>query len=171
VAEIDLETGEVLNRMPLPGPGNDITIDAESRLYVSNPQGAAVYKTIEGKFEEWFKGDISGVNGLLVHKNELIIGVSSNHTLAGIDLKTKKIRTIAKFRDGVMDGIEVDENGDFLVSTFPDKIYRVTSSGEKTLLLYNPNTQFANFCYIPDKRLFIIPNLAYNTITAYSYGN
>lgn len=157
--------------MPLPSPGNDIAADTEGNFYVSDPQGSAVFKTVDGKFEEWFKGEIGGVNGLLVYKNELIVGISSSHTLAGIDLKTKKLRTIAKFREGVLDGIEVDKNSDFLISTFPDKIYRVTSSGEKILLLYLPNTQCANFCYIPDKKLFIIPNLAGNTITAYSAGN
>ena len=170
VAEIDLESGKILNRLPLPQPGNDIAMDEMSNLYVSDSNNGAVFKTVDGKFVEWLKADeIGGANGLLVIKKELIVGSSKNHSIVGVDLENKAVREIARFREGVMDGIDLDENGNLLISVYQGRVYRISPDGEKTLLLYLPDTRTADFDYIPGKKMFIIPTLENSTVMAYAY--
>ncbi|MCJ7679238.1 MAG: hypothetical protein MUP70_00795, partial [Candidatus Aminicenantes bacterium] len=67
--------------------------------------------------------------------------------------------------------IESDNRGNVLVSDFLGKVYRISPDGEKTLLLDSstPKSFCANFAFIPEKNLLVIPSLTGNTIRAYSY--
>ncbi len=168
--EIDLETGKILNRHPLPQPMflNDIAIDKNGNVYVSDTQKGAIYKFTDGKFKEWLKRtELTNINGLCIQKEKLIAGITSDHSLKSIDLKTKEISTVARFGEGLMDGIKLDQDGNYLISHYEGRIYRVTPSGETTNLLYVQGTRCADFEYIPEKGLLIIPTLEANEIMAY----
>jgi sugar lactone lactonase YvrE len=170
VAEIELETGKILNRYPLPQPmfPNDIAIDKKGNKYVSDTQKGAIYKFSDGSFEEWLKGsELANINGLCIHKDHLIAGVSSDHSLKSVDLNTKEIRTVVRFGEGNMDGIKVDEDGNFLISHYEGRIYRVTLSGQITKLLYVQGTRCADFEYIVEKKLLVIPTLEANELMGY----
>ena len=170
VAEIDLESGKIINRHPLPQPmfPNDIAIDKKGHKYISDTQKGAIYKFTNGKFEEWLKGtELANINGLCIDKDKLIAGITSYHSLTSIDLNTKAISTIVRFGEGLMDGIKVDQHGNYLVSHYEGRIYRVTPSGEATNLLYLQGTRCADFDYIPEKGLLIIPTLETNEMMVY----
>ena len=172
VAEIDLETGEILNRHPLPQPmfPNDIAIDKNGMMYVSDSQKGAIYKFKDGKFEEWLlEKELAGINGLCVHKDKLIVGVTSDHSLKSVDLNSKAISTIVRFGEGIMDGIKVDQHGNYLISHYEGRIYRVTPDGQFTNLLYIQAKRCADFDYIAEKGLLIIPTLEANELFAYKY--
>jgi sugar lactone lactonase YvrE len=170
VAEIDLETGKILNRHPLPQPmfPNDIAIDKKGNMYVSDTRKGAIDHFVNGKFEEWLKvGDLANINGLCVDKGKLICGISSDHSLKSIDLKTKAISTIVRFGEGLMDGIKVDQNGNYLISHYEGRIYRVTPDGQFTKLLYVQVEKCADFEFIPEKNLLIIPTLETSELMGY----
>jgi len=172
VAEIDLETGKILTRHPLPQPmfPNDIAIDKKGNKYVSDTQKGVIYKFNDGKFDEWIKDKtLVNINGLCMDKNKLICGISSDHSLKSVDLKNKKISTILHFGEGLMDGIKMDEFGNYLISHYEGRIYRVTPSGEATKLLYLQGTRCADFDYIAEKSLLIIPTLDANELFVYKY--
>jgi len=174
VAEIDMETGKILTRYPLPQPmfPNDIAIDKQGILYVSDTQKGAIYKFADGKFEEWLSGEeLANINGLCVNKDKLIAGVSSDHSLKSVDLKTKGISTIVRFGEGIMDGIKVDQEGNFLISHYEGRIYRVTPDGQFTKLLYVQEERCADFDFIPEKNLLVIPTLETSELLGYKYGS
>jgi sugar lactone lactonase YvrE len=170
VAEIDLKRGKILDRHPLPQPQfpNDIVIGPKGDMYVSDTRKSVVYFSLNGPFEEWIRGDeLARLNGLCMHGNKLLVGVTSDHSLKSIDLKTKKIETLVRFGEGLMDGIKIDTQGNFLITHYEGRIYRVTPSGQVINLLYDPNTRCADFDYIPNQNLLIIPSLEGNSIMAY----
>lgn len=173
VAEIELETGKIVTRHALPQPmfPNDIAIDKQGDIYVSDSQKGAIYKFIGGKFEEWLsEKTLAGINGLLVHKDKLIAGVTSDHSLKSIDLKTKAMSTIVRFGEGVMDGIKVDQDGNFLISHYEGRIYRVSPDGQFTNLLYVQEERCADFEFIAEKNLLVIPTLETSELMEYRMG-
>ncbi len=174
VVEVDLETGKILNRHPLPQPmfPNDIAIDKSGNMFVSDSRKGAIYNFVNNKFEEWIKGtEVADVNGLCVHEDKLICGITSDHSLKSVDLKTKAITTIVRFGEGIMDGIKVDQHGNYLLSHFEGRIYRVTPEGQIIKLLYVQGTRCADFDYIAEKSMLIIPALEANEMMAYKMEN
>ena len=81
----------------------------------------------------------------------------------------KKVKTIAKFEEGFVDGLRIDKNGNYLVSLWHGIVYRVTPSGDVSKILdtSTPGIYSADFEFIKEKNLLIIPTFFGNTITAY----
>lgn len=174
VATIDLNSGKILTRHLLPQPmfPNDIAIDPAGNVYISDSQKGAIYKLEQENVSEWLSGpELAGANGLAIHKGKLFAGVSSDHALKTIDLKEKSISTLVRFAEGIMDGLKVDPDGNILLSHYEGRIYRVTPAGEVTLLFYNPNTRCADFEFIAEKKLFVIPTLEDNKVFTYQYAH
>ena len=69
----------------------------------------------------------------------------------------------------IMDGLQKDGNGNYLISDFNGRIFRVTKSGEKTELLNRTATQktCADFVFIPKYKFLVIPSLYDNRLTCY----
>lgn len=170
VAEIDLETGKIVTRHALPQPmfPNDIAIDKQGNIYVSDSGKGTIYQFTNGNFEEWLSGkELAGINGLCAHKDKLIVGVTSDHSLKSVDLKTKAISTIVRFGEGIMDGIKVDQDGNFLISHYEGRIYRVSPDGQFTKLLCVQEERCADFEFIPEKNLLVIPTLETSELMGY----
>ena len=115
--------------------------------------------------------ELAGINGFLVHKDKLIVGVTSDHSLKSVDLKSKAIGTIIRFGEGVIDGIKVDQDGNFLISHYEGRIYRVTPDGKFTRLLYVQEERCADFEFIPEKNLLVIPTLETSELMCYKLKN
>ena len=172
LVEIDPEAGKILKRYPIPQPvfPNDVTVDQPGNLYISDSGKSVIFKLANGKFEEWLKGgEISRPNGLLIHKNRLIVGNNGDNCLKAVNLANKKVTTIVNLGKGIIDGIKTDKDGNYLVSHYEGKLYRITPSGEVTKLLDTSVPQFrtADFEYIIEKNLFIIPSLQGDRVTTY----
>jgi sugar lactone lactonase YvrE len=172
LVEIDLKTGEVRKRYPIPQPTfpNDVTVDQSGNFYISDSSKSVIFKLSNGTFEEWLNGgEISRPNGLLVHKNQLIVGNNGDNCLKAVNLADKKISTIVNLGKGIIDGIKTDKEGNYLVSHYEGKVYRITPSGQVTKLLDTsvPPIRTADFEYIIGKNLFIIPSLEGNRVVTY----
>jgi len=173
LAEIDIKSGEIVKRHAAPAPGflNDIAVDSEGNIYVSDGQRGQILKFSSGQFSTWKSGEeLIQVNGLHCANGKLYAGFSSDASLRSLDLSSGEITTIAKLDPGaVVDGIETDEKGNILVSDFNGKLYSVSPKGQKTLLLDStaPRQYCANFAYIPGKNILIIPTLSDNRVVAF----
>ena len=73
-------------------------------------------------------------------------------------------------QNSIMDGIKSDGKDNILISDFNGRIFRISKKGVKTELLNRmaPGMFCADFEYIPDKNLLIVPSLYDNRITAYN---
>jgi sugar lactone lactonase YvrE len=171
--EIDPESGSITKRFPFPSPGfpNDVTADNEGNLYVTDSRKNCIYKLVNDKFEVWLtRDDFKGANGILADKNKLLVGTSSDASIKVIDLTTKEVSVLISLSAGsVMDGLKSDGNGNYLISDYFGRIFKVTSKGESTLLLNTKAPKYftADFEYTPEKKLLVIPSLEDNRIICY----
>ncbi len=110
-------------------------------------------------------------NALFMLGGKLLFGNSGDSWLKAVDLTNENISKIARFPQGFIDGIRVDNNGNLLVSLWKGKIYKVSEDGLISLILHTENRGHysADFEYIPEKRLLIVPTFYNNTVQAYRY--
>jgi len=176
VVEIDIPSGEIVKKHAVPSPGflNDIALDEEGTIYISDSQKGQILKFSGGQFSTWKSGnELAQVNGLQYSKGRLIAGFSSDASLRSIDLRTGEVKTLAKLDPGaIVDGIEEDEKGNFLVSDFNGKIFLVSPEGQKTLLLDStaPRGYCANFAWAGKKNLLVVPSLTDNRLIAFKWN-
>ncbi|MFC2083711.1 SMP-30/gluconolactonase/LRE family protein [Bacteroidota bacterium] len=174
IAEIDLDIGKVINRYPITDSMflNDIAIDNEGKIYVSDSRKNVIWRYSDETAEEWLSGEeVTDPNVLYFYGGKLFFGNSGDQSLKSVNLSDKSIKTIAKFETGFIDGFRIDNNGNYLVSLWKGKLYSVTPKGEVTKILdtTTPGFYSADFEYIKEKNLLLIPTFYGNTITAYYY--
>jgi sugar lactone lactonase YvrE len=173
LVEIDLDEGKIIKQHVVPEPVfiNDVTFDKKGNAYISDTEGSKIYKFSSGEFSVWFEGgEVHNPNGMLADGGQLVIGNSGDGCIKSIDLSTKEVRTITCLGSGsIMDGIRPDGRGNYLVSDFNGRLFHVTPSGEKTELMNTTSSgaYCADFEYIADKQMLVVPGLYDNMLTAY----
>ena len=177
LTEIDINLGKILNRYQIPDCDfpNDLAVDSKGSIYISDTRpsdfaGSRIYKFTNGKFEVWEDCyEVYRANGMFIHNNKLLFGGNPGDPFfKSIDLETKKIENIASLGAGVIDGIKLLNNGNYLVSHWEGHIYIVTQTSEVTEIsdtvgLFN----CADFEYIKEENLLIIPTFCENNLMAY----
>ena len=177
VAVIDTsgEKGKLIHTIPLDGTQfpNDIARDSKGRLYISDG-GQKIWRCSDWEksetFKLWFEGEaISRVNGLLALGHELLAGCDDERGIVAIDLESKSIRQVATPRIRPLDGLQSDGKDGLFVSWFKGTLAWVSLDGQKReILINNPNGPgIADFEYIPEKRIFVLPDILGNSIRAY----
>jgi sugar lactone lactonase YvrE len=167
---IDIRRGAVTKTIPLPGlrMANDVAMDREGSLFVSDTPAGIVYRSRKDKFEPWLE-DLVRPNALLCEKSRLLVG--QNEKLVAVDLESRTVQVLARFEQGSnIDGIEPDGSGGYLVGDHNGKLFHLTARGDRRLLLdtSNPGEKIADFAYIPKLKLLLIPTFDGNSLTAYS---
>jgi sugar lactone lactonase YvrE len=104
-----------------------------------------------------------------VHRGALIVGNNGDGNLKKVDLETKEISTIIALGAGIIDGVETDGDGNYLVSHWEGRLYRITPDGRKEKLLDTtaPEINCANFAFVPEENLLLVPTFFDNRIFAY----
>jgi len=177
LVEIDIEKKSIINRYKFPEPqfANDVTCDENVNLYISDGAKASIYELENGEITEWLHHEsLAGANGILLDKNILYLGTSGDGSLKSIDLKTKEIKTIFGFGIPViMDGLKKDEKGNFLISDNSGRLFRIAIDGKSELLINTKSRQIpiADFEYIPEKKIIVIPSLDDNRVMMYKFTN
>jgi len=173
LVEIDIESGKIIKKLPIPDAvfPNDLAIDSNGAIYISDTGKDAITRFKDGHFETWLQNDqIKKPNGLMIDNYRLIVGVSGDGCMKSVNLLDKTIDSIVCIGSGSdIDGIKPDGRGNLLISDYNGRIFRISSTGEKEELLNTkvPKHFCANFEYIPEKHLIIVPGLFDNRITAF----
>ena len=171
VAVIDVKTGKIVRNIEAPGAGmlNDLTIDAQGVVYVSDSGKPKVYRITNNKAEVWIENpDLQKPNGLLAHQHKLYLVDMGSGFFYEVNKSTKALRKIAEGLTGA-DGI-VPYGKDFILSTWAGEVNLVSAQGkvEKLLDTKAEKINAADLEYIPSKNLLIIPTFFVNTLTGYS---
>jgi sugar lactone lactonase YvrE len=177
LTEIDIDSGKIVKRYPIPGADfmNDLIIDAGGNVYISDTSPSAhadsrIYRFKDGEVEVWTdSNEINRANGLFIHEDRLLVGNTGDGCLKSIGLADKHITTIACLGAGVVDGIRVDAEGNYLVSHWEGQTFVVTPQGEVTEILdaLPDGLNTADFEFIREKNLLIIPTFVGNKVVAY----
>ena len=165
--EIDIEKGRIVNRYFAPGAVflNDVTACMNGMIFVSDTRTARIYALHQGEFKVWLEGKpMEAPNGLLAEKGKLYIG---DNNIYEVDILTKKIDLLIKDAGGV-DGLEKDNDGDFVFSNWPGRIF-IHKDGQNIKLLdttaEESNTADIGFVHKTDEVL--VPTFYKNHVIAY----
>jgi sugar lactone lactonase YvrE len=181
LVEINAASGEIVKRYPAKGATflNDVAIDPDGTVYVSDTPSNTIWRLKDGSFEPWIADDkLNGPNGLLVQGDMLVVaslgkipGVGQKQELAGLSLISLKDQSVTKLGDGRpignLDGLELLQPGVYLVTDWAaGALYRVDAKG-KAQQLIDLNQGSADLTYLPDKKIVLIPMMLDNTLVAY----
>lgn len=169
LAAIDLTTRKVIARLPVPGAAflNDVAVDAQGTVYVSDSRTGKVHRVVDGKVETYLE-NIEGVNGLYSAGEDLLIG-SDKGLLRARDGKVSNAAT--GFESGI-DGVEALADGGLAVSSWIGLVYRVGDDGKVAKLLdtrgRDPQLNTADIGYDNDAGILYIPTFHSNSVRAYA---
>jgi len=172
VAEIDPQKGEIIRRIPLEGCifPNDITASDDGVLYISDNEANRIYQVKDGAAVVWMEGgELNKPNNLHINGNQLLVGCSGDPALKSIDLKTQKVTTLARLYPGaIMDGIQPMNDGRILFSDFNGHLFILDKPGSYREILNTTTIQvnLADFEWIEDKKMLVIPGLYSNRVRA-----
>jgi|GEM_PF-1569270 len=176
VAVVDLSVPVILKRFSIPTKGflNDIAIDLQDgTLYITETeQEGRIYRIKKDEVTIWMQDTVLAFsNGILVDGDNILLGVNGDHSLKRINKFSRAINTVCYLGPGNIDGIQVDEKGNYWVSHFLGNLYRITPDGQAEELMNTRDKDIfiADFCYLQDKRLLIIPSLRTNRVYGYTY--
>lgn len=149
---------------------NDVTVDKEGTVYVSDSRADKLYRLKDNKWEVLMEGEqLNKPNGVLaVGKNKLMIGSTKIGALRAVDLNTKTMTTLA---DGMAntDGIVPEGKGNYFVSDWNGQLFHVSADGTKQQLLDTRGEKInsADIEYVASKKLLVVPTFFKNKLVAY----
>lgn len=181
LVEINAASGEILKRYPAKGATflNDVAVDADGTVYVSDTPTNTIWRLKNGSFEPWLANDkLNGPNGLLVQGDTLIVAslgripsVGQKQELAGLSQISLKDQSVSPLGNGQpignLDGLELLQPGVYLVTDWAaGALYRVDAKGKAERLI-DLNQGSADLTYLPDKEIVLIPMMLDNSLVAY----
>jgi sugar lactone lactonase YvrE len=170
LVEIDLKTGAVIKRHPAINSVmlNDVSVSPRDEVFVSDSRGHKLYRYADGKMELYLDDpNLQGPNGVFAEKDYMIVASAGTGNLWKLDYATKKYTSWAmtnKTADGIL-----RYGNDYLISCWHGEVYYVKPDGKAWKLIDSkePQTNTADFGYIPNQKTVLIPNFYKNTVTAY----
>ena len=171
VVVMDINKGQIIRKMPIPGAGmlNDITSDGEGKLYVSDTDANKIYVYSNGRISEWLTEGLNGPNGLLSESGRLLIASQGSSDFTGIDLKTNT-RTLLADSIGRGDGIAYTGiPGYYIVTDWSGEIFMINPDKTKVSLLNTKEQQSntADIEYLQETNLLLVPTFFKNCVVAY----
>ena len=183
VLSIDIPSGKIEFKLRIRGAKflNDLAIDENGVVYVSDTLDSRIYRIKNGRYKTVVKGsDLESPNGLLVQNGKLLVaawGLTTDWStkvpgrLYEIDLKTMKRTYITPAPLGNLDGLEVLSNGDYLISDWSaGKVFRVDQKGNHKVLVEGVKGS-ADIALLKDQNIFVVPAMQENKIMGFKISN
>lgn len=144
---------------------NDVTAAEDGTVFVTDMRDNKIYVLDNDQLTLWLDNPlVVNPNGLWAEKGKLYIGTAQ---IIEADIKTKALKVLVDNCGGI-DGIEKMENGEFVYSNWPGRIF-VTKGPESIKLLDTVDKKnTADIDYIPGKKLVLVPTFLGNSLEAYT---
>lgn len=166
VVVIDVSKSEIVQRIPVEGAVflNDITIDKNGVVYVSDSRNFKVYRIEKGNVFKQLE-NLQGPNGLLSVGNDLMILDRGSM----VKLENGTLSKLAEGMDPSTDGIEMVKPNEYIISCWSGIMYYVDAAGNKQTLLDNRpiKSNTADIGYDAKKRIVYVPTFYKNMVVAY----
>lgn len=164
---IDIKTAKILEKISAPDSVflNDVAIDPQGMVYVSDTRKNRLYRLQQNKLSPWLE-NVEAANGLTFVGNQLYIAAGDKLFKAD---DQGKLTIIAQGFAERADGVEPVGNGDFIVSCWAGLVYYVHADGKLDLLLDNrPHTlNTADIGWDSAKQILYVPTFLGNSVQAY----
>jgi hypothetical protein len=167
VVVINIKKAKIEQKIPVAGAQflNDVAVDFQGVVYVSDTNTQKVHRIINGVVEDYLY-KIEKANGLKGISTNLMVGAGTR--LFMIDKDKNRLPFASGFAQPI-DGIESAGRGNFIVSCWAGLIYYVNASGKLDVLLDSQQDKIntADIGYDQASRTLYVPNFFKNTVTAY----
>ena len=170
VVVIDVKSGKVVRTIEVNDAGmlNDITVDEQGVVYISDSDKKRIYRLNNNQAEVWLEKDhFQKPNGLLAHQNKFYLMDMNAGIFYEVDKESKELRKIA---DNLVGGDGIIPYGDgFIISDWNGAINYVSANGqvEKLIDTKADKVNAADIAYIPDQNLLLVPTFFANKVVAY----
>ena len=171
VAEINLDADSIETFYNIEGAKflNDLTIDNEGGIYISDSQTDRIYFLKDGQYSIWLQSDSLGQpNGLYFDGDVIWHASSGKEEFQSINIEDKTITVVAT-GIGHGDGIAPDGLGNFIVSDWEGELFFIDGDGNKTKLIdtRNEHINSADIGFIVSSKTILVPTFNDNRIMAY----
>lgn len=167
VVVIDIAAGKIEKRISVAGAVglNDIAIDKDGVVYVSDSEGMKIYE-IKNDSAQLLLDNLKQANGVLVHNNEFYLLDAGGLYKMNAD---KKLTKLSEGMEGGTDGVESINGNDFIVTGWDGVLYYVYADGKKEKLLDTRAKELktADIGVDGSKKIVYVPTFWKNTVTAY----
>ncbi len=164
---IDIASGKIEQKIAIAGAVglNDIAIDGQGVVYISDSPGKQVFRFANGK-SEIFLDKLNGPNGLYINGTDIY--VLDNQAMHKVNTD-KTLTKVVDGLDGNADGLERISGNDYIISCWQGLIWYVNTDGTKQMLLdtRKENKNTADIGYDPETKTVYVPTFFKNTIAAY----
>jgi len=171
---IDITTARIEKTIEVTGATflNDITIDKDGNVYISDSSDKKIYLLKNGVVTVWLENTIlQKPNGLLAQDKTLrIIDMGSGIFYEAAYTDKKLVPTAKGIPAG--DGIMAAGNGAYIISCWPGEAYYV--KGEEVQKILDTKAEKLNAAdawYIESEKLLIVPTFFGNSVYAYTLSN
>jgi hypothetical protein len=168
VHEIDIASGTIANTYTADSAQflNDIAIDANGKVYISDSNLGNIWTLENGALAVWLDG-VAGVNGLLAEGTDVQMVSFGTGIFNTIDAAKQIIFRTDSIENG--DGIVALAEGGYLVSSWNGMVHYVSPEWKNSVLLdtRSENVSAADIEYIADKKLLLVPTFFKNKVVAY----
>ncbi len=172
MAVIDIEESRVVQLYEVPTASflNDVTVEDDGLVYISDSDTDKIYLLRNGVIETWLeKGDLlSGPNGLYWEEGKIMLASSGHEQFKEISLPSKEIKIVAS-DIGHGDGVAKDARGNYVVSSWLGQVFYIYNDGRKIELLdtREQSINSADLDIIEDEDLVLVPTFFDNRVVAY----
>ncbi|OFX21602.1 MAG: hypothetical protein A2041_01480 [Bacteroidetes bacterium GWA2_31_9b] len=169
IAEIDIVSKAIVKFYVIKGAIflNDIEIDKNGDIYVSDMNAKSIYKISGSKIERWIiSKKISNPNGLSISNGFLFVGTSDR--ILKIQIKDKSISDYL-LNTGNIDGLIYFGIDHIIYSDWEGRIY-FTGLGKESMKVIDTSAlkiNAADIGFIKEKGIILVPTFFDNRIMAY----
>jgi len=172
LVEADLETGEVIKTHTTEGTKflNDVNVASDGTVYVSDTSNSTIYQLqTDGTFAVWLQSeDLEHPNGLLQVENDMYVAAWGNRVgpegkqkqsgnFLKVNMATKEIAKVSKDTLGNLDGVQVYDNENFIISAWRSgKVMKISKNGVVEDVV-TVGKSVGDILYIPEKKLLALP--------------
>lgn len=147
---------------------NDVAVNSNGEVFVSDSRGNAIYRLSGGTFKVWVSGDdINGPNGLYALKNKLLVGIRGK--ILSMDYHSGESEEFIDNTGGIDGLVPGWGKHEYLVSNWQGLVQSVHPDRKnEVLVLYTPDKlKAADIDFAKSKKLLLIPTFFDNRVTAY----
>lgn len=173
VVVFETSSGKMTGNIEIDGAQflNDITIDNNGTVYVSDSNTGKIYQIVKDKAELYFESsDFKRINGLLALNNEIYVADAGN----GVNYKLSKDKKLTKYTETAQgaDGIVKVGNDEYIVSSWGGEVYYVGSDGKSQKILDTKEQKLnsADVDYDPKTKTLFVPTFFGNRVMAYTFS-